>query len=105
MALGDAARGLAARSLAGLAGPRLGPAVAATVKPGAAVPSLARRPAPARWGAAGLAVWHQLAGGHLLVAVHLHAHLRRFGGPAGGGRGAGLGAVSGLVLRRCLCTF
>src|SRR5574344_237535 len=42
---------------------------------------------------------HRLAGGYLLVAVHLHAPVRRPGRAAGRSGGAGAGAVSGQLLR------
>ena len=51
-------------------------------------------------GRPGLAVRHGLAGGHLLVALHLHAHLWRIGGAIGGGSRVGAGGLSGWLLRR-----
>jgi apolipoprotein N-acyltransferase len=55
----------------------------------------------------GWPVCHRLAGGQLLVAVRVHAHLWRAAGLAGGAGGAGAGVGAGAVLRAggfALCT-
>ena len=43
-------------------------------------------------------VCHGMAGRHVLVALYLHAHLRRLGCAPGGSRSAGAGRLSGQLL-------
>ncbi|CAA9398946.1 MAG: Apolipoprotein N-acyltransferase / Copper homeostasis protein CutE, partial [uncultured Ramlibacter sp.] len=63
------------------------------------VPATGRELAEGRF--AGLVVRHRLVDGHVLVALHLHAPLRRLGGAVGGDRGLGARGVSRCLLRLC----